>query len=349
MKELILPLIDDWHIHFRDDPKISEMVMEHLLSSGFIRGIPIGNYKKPIETARDVEQEQKRLFRISSKFKIIPCIMLTQNTTPEIVQDAHSAGARIIKWIPKGLSTNSQNGVGWNEIKEKFSCFKEAEKLGMRAMIHMEDSDHDENNNPITPPLFRECLALPKFNYLALEFIGLPITIEHVSSAQTVGYILHKAPPNVRGTITVHHLFGTINNVYDKHEQIIPDQWCMPIFKSAQDREALRQAAIGGSGKFFYASDRAPHKNKDPQNPPAGIYDGLTDICLSANLFEEYNALDKLPNFVSGFGADHYGLPRNEGRVVLRKETWIPPEEVNGVKIYYGGRKINRKVAEVAH
>ena len=39
-------------------------------------------------------------------------------------------------------------------------------------------------------------------------------------------------------------------------------------------------------------------------------------------------ALDKLEGFASFFGADFYGLPRNSGRVTLRKEPWTLPEQV---------------------
>jgi dihydroorotase len=47
---------------------------------------------------------------------------------------------------------------------------------------------------------------------------------------------------------------------------------------------------------------------------------------LYAQAFEAAGALDQLEGFASFFGADFYGLPRNTGRITLRRETWTPPE-----------------------
>ena len=349
MKEIRLNPMDDMHFHPRDDDAITEMVVDHLWSSGFIRGIPIFNYKVPVETASDLEQEMKRLDHVNSQFNFIPSIMLTKKTTPQIIFDVNLCGTKIIKWMLDGLSTNSVNGVGWDNIREKYPCLRMAEELGMNLMIHNEASFHNVEGKPITHPLWREHLAIPKFDALARDFPDLQISFEHISTERGVDYVLNEAPPNVRGGITAHHLVGEVADVYkldkdDGKERIIPNQWCMPVFKFRHDREALIKAVTGGSGKFFYGGDKAPHKNKDPLNPPAGVYAGLTDICLLAEIFEKCDALDKLNDFVSGFGADHYGLPRNTGTVILRKEAWIPPEEINGVKIFGGGKKLDWKV-----
>ncbi|MFZ2193797.1 MAG: hypothetical protein WAV31_06155 [Candidatus Moraniibacteriota bacterium] len=347
MKEIRLNPMDDMHFHPRDDDAITEMVMDDLWNSGFRRGIPIFNYREPIETAPQVDQEMNRLYRINSRFVFIPSIMLTRKTTPEIIYDVYSTGTKIIKWMSDGLSTNSANGVSWDNIKEKYPCLRTAEELGMNLMIHNEASFHNAEGKPITHPLWREHLAIPKFDTLARDFPGLPISFEHISTEAGVNYVLYKAPPNVKGAIATQHLIGEVRDVYkldDGKERIIPDQWCMPIFKYRSDREALIKAATGGSGRFFYGGDKAPHRDKNPLNPPAGVYTGRTDICLLAKLFEKRGASNKLNDFLSGFGAAHYGLPRNTGTVILRKEEWIPPEEINGVKIFGGGRKLDWKV-----
>jgi dihydroorotase len=49
---------------------------------------------------------------------------------------------------------------------------------------------------------------------------------------------------------------------------------------------------------------------------------------LYAQAFEQADALDKLEAFASFYGADFYGLPRNEDKVALERATWNVPEEL---------------------
>lgn len=338
----------DMHFHPRDDDVITQMVMRHLWESGFRMGIPILNYREPIDTAWKLEKEQKRLTKIAPNFNFIWSMMLTKNSTPEGIKDASSIGAKVIKWIPEKLSTNSSHyGINWEELPKKYDCFEAGNKEEMRGMTHVEASYYNRYGKPITHPLYREHLAIPKFDALAKKFPGILFTFEHVSSKEGVEYILNEAPPNVFGTITGHHLIGKTQNVYkvrDGKEIIVPEKWCMPVFKRRQDREALRKAAMSGSGKFFYGGDKAPHQNKAPQNPPAGIYSGITDISVIADIFSSYGApANRLNDFMSGFGPDHYGVPRSKGTFTLKKEDWIAPEEVNGVKIFCGGKNMKYK------
>jgi dihydroorotase len=42
-------------------------------------------------------------------------------------------------------------------------------------------------------------------------------------------------------------------------------------------------------------------------------------------VFDAVGALDKLEGFASFFGADFYGLPRNQRKVTLQRQAWTPP------------------------
>ena len=59
-----------------------------------------------------------------------------------------------------------------------------------------------------------------------------------------------------------------------------------------------------------------------------GCYTAPAALELYAEAFESVAALDKLEGFASHHGADFYGLPRNDGRVTLRREPWTLPESV---------------------
>lgn len=77
--------------------------------------------------------------------------------------------------------------------------------------------------------------------------------LEHVSTKAGVEAV-KQCGRNVRGTITAHHLWGTIE---DAERDVF--NFCKPIMKSPDDRLALIRAAVDGSSKFFFGSDSAPH------------------------------------------------------------------------------------------
>lgn len=55
------------------------------------------------------------------------------------------------------------------------------------------------------------------------------------------------------------------------------------------------------------------------------MYSAHAALELYAETFEEVGALDKFEGFASCFGPDFYQLPRNEGVITLRRETWLVP------------------------
>ena len=58
----------------------------------------------------------------------------------------------------------------------------------------------------------------------------------------------------------------------------------------------------------------------------AGCYTAHAAIEMYAEAFDHAGALDKLEGFASFYGADFYGLPRNQGTITLRKQSGTPPE-----------------------
>ena len=54
----------------------------------------------------------------------------------------------------------------------------------------------------------------------------------------------------------------------------------------------------------------------------AGIYSSPAALELYCEFFDSHNKLDKLEGFSSFFGADFYGLPRNNKKVTIEKIKW---------------------------
>ena len=102
------------------------------------------------------------------------------------------------------------------------------------------------------------------------------------------------------------------------------------MLKRETHRRALVDAVTSGDTRFFLGSDSAPHAValKEHATGCAGCYTALTALELYAEAFDAAGALDRLEAFASFNGPAFYGLPRNSGRVTLRRQAWTVPETV---------------------
>ena len=141
---------------------------------------------------------------------------------------------------------------------------------------------------------------------------------EHITTKDAADFV-HAAPNNVAATITAHHLLLNRNDMFKGGIQ--PHHYCLPILKREEHRVALVKAATSGNPKFFLGTDSAPHAKhtKEAACGCAGIYTAHAAIELYAEAFEAADALDKLEAFASFYGADFYGLPRNQDKITLEK------------------------------
>ena len=110
---------------------------------------------------------------------------------------------------------------------------------------------------------------------------------------------------------------------------IRPHNYCLPILKREQHRQALLKAATSGNPKFFLGTDSAPHPQgaKESACGCAGLYTAHAAIELYAEAFEQAGALNKLEDFASQFGPQFYGLPENPDSIVLEKTQWKVPDD----------------------
>ena len=128
-------------------------------------------------------------------------------------------------------------------------------------------------------------------------------------------------PSQIAATITAHHLLVNRNDLLAGG--IRPHLYCLPILKTERDRQALLTAATSGNPRFFLGTDSAPHavSNKESACGCAGIYTAHAALELYATAFEQMNALDRLPDFASRFGAEFYGIAPATETVTLVREA----------------------------
>jgi len=149
--------------------------------------------------------------------------------------------------------------------------------------------------------------------------------MEHITTREAAQYVA-SAGPHTGATITAHHLLFNRNAIF--LGGIRPHYYCLPVLKRETHRQALVQAATSGKPQFFLGTDSAPHpaQLKEHATGCAGCYTAHAALEMYAEAFDNAGALDKLEGFASFFGADFYGLPRNQGTVRLRRESWTPAE-----------------------
>jgi dihydroorotase len=129
-----------------------------------------------------------------------------------------------------------------------------------------------------------------------------------------------------------------------------PHNYCLPILKRREHQQRLQQAALSGNDKFFLGTDSAPHvqANKETACGCAGCYSAPAALELYAEFFSQHDALDKLENFASVFGAAFYGFERNQEKVTLVRDEWQLPATLDtadgAIVPYYAGEKLQWQI-----
>jgi len=246
-------------------------------------------------------------------------LYLTDNTTPAEILKAHATGhIPAAKYYPAGATTNSDHGV--THVQNIYPALRAMEECGMVLCIHSEVSR-------IEVDIFdREGVFIGEvMDPLVKDFPNLRIVMEHISTEEAVEYVKASQHPFLKASITAHHL------LYNRNALLVggvkPHFYCLPILKRETHRLALLAAATSASPKFFAGTDSAPHttRSKESACGCAGVYTAHAAVELYAEAFDSVGKIGMLEDFVSRFGAEHYGLERNKRSITLVKRSWDVP------------------------
>jgi dihydroorotase len=320
---LILTRPDDWHLHVRDGAAL-DTVVPHTAAQ-FGRAIIMPNLKPPVTTAAQAIAYRDRIRAAVPKledggvpFEPLMTLYLTDNLPADEIARAKDAGVVAAKLYPAGATTNSDAGV--TDMRKTYKTLEAMQRAGMLLLVHGEvtSSDIDLFDREA---VFIDTQLIP----LRTDFPELKIVFEHITTQEAAQYV-RDADRFTGATITAHHLLYNRNAIFTGG--IRPHYYCLPVLKRETHRQALVAAATSGSNKFFLGTDSAPHPAhlKEHASGCAGCYTAHAAMELYAQAFDAAGALDKLEGFASFHGADFYGLPRNQGTITLRRETWTPPE-----------------------
>ncbi len=322
LNEISLIQPDDWHCHLRDDVYLERTVTD--IAMQFKRAIVMPNLKPPITTIDQARNYRERILQHIPKnrdFQPLMTLYLTETISPDIFHEAKKSGViTACKYYPAGATTNAENGIA--SIEKIFPLLDAMQSTDLPLCIHGESITPGIDIFDREKQFLNESLTTIIKNFPALRII-----LEHVSTKTAVDFICN-ASKNIAATITPHHLHYNRNDLF--HHGIHPHLFCMPILKCLDDQHALIQAAISGNPKFFLGTDSAPHtqESKESACGCAGIYSAHAAIELYTEIFEKNNALTKLENFASVFGADFYQLPINKNKITLIKKQHHIPEKL---------------------
>jgi len=313
---------DDWHVHLRDGAALAAVLPD--TTRRFARAIVMPNLKPPVTTVAHARAYRERILAAvprGHRFEPLMTLYLTDRTpAAEIAAGKQSGFVHAVKYYPAGATTNAENGVtDWQRVRPVLAAM---EQHAVPLLLHGEVTD------PAVDVFDREAVFLDRhLAPLLREFPGLRVVLEHVTTAEAVGFV-QQAGPNVAATNTAHHLLENRNAMF--RGGLRPHAYCLPVLKRERHRVALVAAATGDDARFFLGTDSAPHPRaaKESDCGCAGIYTAHAGIELYAEAFEQAGRLDRLEAFASQRGADFYRLPRNQDRITLERAAWTAPAEL---------------------
>ena len=313
---------DDWHVHLRDGNILKRVVP--FSAAQFARILVMPNLAPPVATVEAGLAYRNRILNaVPEGSDLDPklSLYLTNDTSIKDIQEAsvceHVMG---FKLYPAGATTNSSSGV--TRVSAMMRIFESMAKYDVPLQVHGEVAD------PHIDIFDREAMFIEQIlEPIHREIPDLKIVLEHITTQQGTEFVMN-ANNNVAGTITPQHLIYNRNDLF--RGGIRPHNYCLPLPKREEHRQALLEAATSGNPSFFLGTDSAPHtrNTKESDCGCAGVFSSVAAIEYYAEAFDSIGRIDRLENFASHFGADFYRLPKNTGTLTLKKEKVKIPKKI---------------------
>jgi dihydroorotase len=315
----------DMHLHLREGTMLQAVAP--LTASCFAGAVVMPNLISPVDNLEKVQKYKEEIEASSNSASFIPYMTLFFKKYSRAELEAAKNEIIGIKLYPAGITTGSENGVSDLGNINDTLCLMEEMQIPLLV--------HGESNGFV---LDREKEFLTVYQNIAETFPKLHIIMEHITTADAVEFV--DRYPNVSATVTLHHLFITLDDVIGGLME--PDLFCKPIAKRPRDLQALRAAVLSGHKRIMFGSDSAPHPRhkKECCGCAAGIFSAPVALPMLAELFEEADHLDLLQSFTSDIACKRYGLQPPDKTVVLEKKAWTVPNLYGDLKPFGAGRHL---------
>lgn len=322
-----IPAFTDAHVHLRQG-RMAELVVAH--SAAVCDNlIAMPNTTPPLHDADDIQIEHGGYqYLAGSECDVHMTAKWLPRTAPHDMLNVRRASVLGYKLYPAGVTTNSDDGILWEwladpSLKQVRVALEQMEALGLVLLCH------GESNGFV---LDREREFLSVFSRIHKEFPTLRMTLEHITTVEALSVVRElnrRRPGSVLGTITLHHLETTLDDVIGGH--LKPHLFCKPIPKRPSDRKALLDAALNGEECFALGSDSAPHyrEAKESACGCAGVFTAPVLAQGLVSLFErEHGCLgftQAFTRFTSENANNFYGFKRSGRRLTLERRPFVVP------------------------
>jgi dihydroorotase len=327
----------DMHLHLRDKEMLSTVAP--LSSHSFSGAVIMPNLVPPISTKEELVSYKNRIIEACKSDTFTPYMTLFFKPTYtkeflESIKDELTA----IKLYPAGITTNSEGGVSGFNVEEL------RETLDAMAELEIPLCIHGETNGFV---MDREAEFVSIYEMLATNFPKLKIIMEHITTKESVE-ALDKFE-NLYATITLHHLFITLDDVAGGMLQ--PHLFCKPIAKRPEDREALQRVALSGHPKVMFGSDSAPHPQhaKEACGCAAGVFTAPIALQLLTDLFIKHSSIENLQAFISDNAQKIYNnITVPYKTVTLEQKAFTVPQKYGNVVPMYAGENLNYSIVSIS-
>lgn len=314
MEKFIINSALDMHLHLRDDDMLK--LVAPLTSKSFSGALIMPNLLPPITTKEALLSYKQRIKEATKEDDFTPYVTIFfqvdySYSFLEDIKDEIIA----VKLYPFGVTTNSETGVSSMDVEILRPTLESMSKLGIPLCVHGETKGF---------VMDREKEFLPIYESLAINFPNLKIIMEHISTKEAIT-LLDKYK-NLYATVTIHHLLLTLDDVAGG--MLNPHNFCKPIVKRYEDRDALQEVVLQAHPKTMFGSDSAPHQkeNKECHHGAAGVFNSPIALQLLTELFERNGKLDNLNTFVSLNAQKIYNLKPTTKPITLIKKDFIVPD-----------------------
>jgi dihydroorotase len=319
VSSLTLRRPDDFHLHLRDGAQLEAVLP--FTAARFARALVMPNLKPAMVDTAGLTAYRARILAAlppGAAFEPLMTLYLTDRPTPQEIARARSSGFVLgAKLYPAGATTHSDAGV--TSIDNVWPALEAMAEQQLVLQVHGEATEPDVD------VFDREQVFIDRVLSRVVEKVpGLKVVFEHVTTAAAVEFV-RCSRAGVAATMTPQHLLMNRNALFEGG--LRPHHYCLPVLKRERDREALLAAATSDDPRFFLGTDSAPHARHTKEAPCgcAGIFSAHAALEFYAEAFEDAGRLERLESFASERGADFYGLPRNQGTITLRRESWTVP------------------------
>jgi len=318
LKKIVLKSPLDMHLHLRDNEMLE--VVAPLSAKSFAGAIIMPNLVPPITSIKDLIEYKERITSAvgSEKFEPLMTLFFKSDYNYNFLKDAKRY-IKAIKLYPSGITTNSEDGVSSMDMEDLGETFEAMSELEIPLCVH------GESDGFVMDREAEFCLIYEKF---ASKFPKLKIIMEHITTKKSVELL--KKYENLYATITLHHLYITLDDVAGG--MLNPHLFCKPIAKRPEDKEALLEVALSGNEKVMFGSDSAPHPQYQKECCGcAGVFTAPIALQALVQLFEKYNSLENLEKFISINAQKIYAFKPIEKDIVLVKRNFLVPSSYGDV------------------